>query len=63
MGSTNVNSNTKENEAAGFIAKLSKVKSGYRCNFIGRLVTQDETWIHHFDPETKQQSKQWVRCV
>jgi len=19
----------------------------------------DETWAHHFDPETKQQSKQW----
>ena len=33
-----------------------------RSDFIGRLVTQDETWIHHFDPETKQQSKQWVRC-
>ena len=26
--STNVNSNTKENEAAGFIAKFSKVESG-----------------------------------
>ena len=24
-----------------------------------RIVTGDETWIHHYDPETKQQSMQW----
>ena len=24
-----------------------------------RVVTQDETWVHHFDPETKTQSMQW----
>ena len=30
MGSTNVNSNTEENEAASFIAKLSKVESGQK---------------------------------
>ena len=28
------------------------------CDFIERVVTQDETWIHHFDPESKMQSKQ-----
>ena len=22
-------------------------------------MTVDETWVHHFQPETKQQSKQW----
>ena len=27
-------------------------------NFIGRVLTQDETWAHHFDQETKMQSKQ-----
>lgn len=32
-----------------------------REEFIGRVVTQDETWVHHFDPETKVQSKQWKR--
>lgn len=26
-----------------------------------RIVTCDETWIHHYDPETKQQSMQWQR--
>ena len=24
-----------------------------------RFVTGNETWIHHYDPETKEQSKQW----
>ena len=28
-------------------------------DFIKRVVTQDETWVHHFDPESKMQSKQW----
>lgn len=27
--------------------------------FLGHIVTQDETWVHHFDPETKVQSMQW----
>ena len=24
-----------------------------------RVVTQDETWVHHFDPESKLQTNQW----
>ena len=28
-------------------------------DFFDRLITQDETWVHHYDPETKAQSKQW----
>ena len=28
-------------------------------DFIERVVTQDETWVHHFDPESTMQSKQW----
>lgn len=27
--------------------------------FFKRLITQDETWVHHYDPETKSQSMQW----
>jgi len=27
--------------------------------FAKRIVTGNETWIHHDDPETKQQSTQW----
>lgn len=30
-------------------------------NFLRRFVTMDESWIHHFDPETKQQSMTWKR--
>lgn len=29
-------------------------------DFLRRFVTVDETWIHHYTPETKQQSKQWT---
>jgi len=25
-----------------------------------RLVTMDETWLYHYDPETKQQSMEWL---
>ena len=28
-------------------------------DFLSRLVTMDETWIYHYDPETKQQSMEW----
>ena len=27
--------------------------------FMYRVVIQDETWVHHFDPESKKQSMQW----
>ena len=28
-------------------------------NFVERFLTQDECWVHHFEPETKRQSMQW----
>jgi len=28
-------------------------------DFLSRLVTVDETWLYHYDPETKQQSMEW----
>lgn len=28
--------------------------------FLRRFVTVDETWIHHYTPETKIQSGQWI---
>lgn len=34
----------------------------FRANpneFLRRFITTDETWIHHYTPETKEQSKQW----
>jgi histone-lysine N-methyltransferase SETMAR len=35
----------------------------YRRNpseFLRRYITVDETWIHHYTPETKEQSRQWT---
>lgn len=29
--------------------------------FLSRIITTDETWLSHFDPETKQQSGMWKR--
>ena len=29
-----------------------------RTNFVRPFITMDETWIHHYTPESKQQSKQ-----
>jgi histone-lysine N-methyltransferase SETMAR len=28
-------------------------------NFLQRIVTGDETWVHHYQPETKRKSMQW----
>jgi len=30
--------------------------------FVHRFITMDETWIHHYTPESKQQSKQWTEA-
>jgi histone-lysine N-methyltransferase SETMAR len=30
--------------------------------FLRRFITVDETWVHHFTPESKQQSKQWIEA-
>ena len=29
-------------------------------HFFDRIITGDETWVYQYDPETKQQSKQWL---
>jgi hypothetical protein len=28
-------------------------------DFLARIVTGDETWLHHIEPETKRQSMEW----
>ncbi|KYO21352.1 histone-lysine N-methyltransferase SETMAR [Alligator mississippiensis] len=30
--------------------------------FLSRIVTGDETWVHHYDPESKRQNMQW-KCT
>jgi hypothetical protein len=29
--------------------------------FLDRIVTADETWVHHYEPESKAQSVAWKR--
>jgi hypothetical protein len=29
--------------------------------FLGRIVTADETWVHHYEPQSKTQSMAWKR--
>jgi hypothetical protein len=33
--------------------------SSNNATFLSRVITGDESWIHSYDPETKQQSSQW----
>ncbi|MCP6484556.1 hypothetical protein NL492_27505, partial [Klebsiella pneumoniae] len=38
---------------------LAKFHSN-KAEFLRRFITMDETWVHHFTLETKEQSKQWI---
>jgi len=29
------------------------------CSFLGNVITEDETWVYGYDPETRVQSSQW----
>jgi hypothetical protein len=31
--------------------------------FLERIVTADETWVHHYEPESKAQSMTWKRPI
>jgi hypothetical protein len=33
-----------------------------KTDFVCRFIIMDETWIHHYTPESKQQSKQWTEA-
>jgi histone-lysine N-methyltransferase SETMAR len=33
-----------------------------KTDFVGRFIIMDETWIHHYTPESKLQSKQWTEA-
>jgi len=33
-----------------------------KTDFVHQFITMDETWIHHYTPESKQQSKQWTKA-
>ena len=50
--------------------KCTRMKISEQClkrfnknnEFVHRFITMDETWIHHYTPESKQQSKQWTEA-
>jgi hypothetical protein len=33
-----------------------------KTDIVRRFITMDETWIYHYTPESKQQSKQWAEA-
>ena len=39
--------------------ELLEVYNANTEDFYTRLVTGDDTWIHHWDPDTKKESMQW----
>ena len=39
-------------------ALMKRFRSKY--DFLLRLVTVDEIWVHYYEPENKLQSRQWV---
>ena len=40
-------------------AILLKIEADEDC-FFDQIITGDETWVYQYDPETKQQYKQWL---
>ena len=41
--------------------ELLEVYNANPEDFHTRLVTRDEIWLHHWDPDTKKESMQWKR--
>ena len=39
--------------------KLLKRFEAEGDGFLGRIVTEDETWVHYYQPETEKASKEW----
>jgi DNA-binding Xre family transcriptional regulator len=46
--------------------KISEQRLEYfntnKTNFVHQFITMDETWIHHYTAESKQQAKQWTEA-
>ena len=57
MGLQNVDQNQKKSRFDISQYLLSLIEDEPKV-FRRRVVTQDETWVHHFDPEAKKQSMQ-----
>ncbi|KAJ2953508.1 hypothetical protein O0L34_g1107 [Tuta absoluta] len=58
MGAANAHTASKQRRvecSRSILALRSEDKDGV----LGRIVTGDETWVHHYEPEYKQDSMQW----
>ena len=42
-----------------FRREFQQLLQRYQEDFLAKIVTEDETRVHHFDPLSKQQSRQW----
>lgn len=49
----------QKNDRVVISQELLDSAKGNPDRFFDRLVTMDESWVHHYDPETKEQSKEW----
>ena len=58
-GSRNAWTRIKNVNGASFLSNFWNFFWRDPNNFLSRLVTMDETWLHHYDPETNQQSMEW----
>ena len=47
---------TKESVCSAFLKRFRS-----KDDFLLRLATVDETWVHYYEPENNAQSRQWVR--
>ena len=58
MGAANVDDDQRRTRLDISRYLLSRYED-FLGDFIEQVVTKDETWVHHFDQESKMQSKQW----
>jgi hypothetical protein len=50
--------NTRMKISEQYLERFNKTKT----DFVLRFIIMDETWIHHYTPESKQQSKHWTEA-
>jgi len=58
-GSRNASTRIKNFKGASRLEQLLEFFLLDQNDFLLQLVTMDETWLYHYDPETKQQSMEW----
>ena len=53
--------NQKEHRVRVCEDMLERIKAD--PDFLGRIITGNESWVFQYDPETKRQSQQWSLCL